>query len=84
MQEFRHSLEDYFLSIKRSIKRSKLRSLRGVSRSRVYFPTPVLAFAEGPLLGPHLLPSLWPETAGQCRGTEGARHDSSFPESSSS
>lgn len=84
MQEFRHSVEDYFLSIKRSVKRSKLRSIRGSAGAVFVFPTPVIAFAEGPLLGPHLLPSLWPETAGQYRGLEGARHDSSFPESSSS
>lgn len=58
MQEFGHTVEDYLFSSKRSIKRSKLRSIRGVSRSRVCFPHPVIGFAEGPLLGPHLLPSL--------------------------
>ena len=33
MQEFRHSMDVYVLSIKRSIKKSKLRSIRGVSKS---------------------------------------------------
>ena len=57
MQEFRHSVEDYFPSIKRPIKRNQLISIGGVSRSHV-FPTQVIGFCWGASARSSLAPLL--------------------------